>query len=261
MVLEPQLAYVLAADVGNTNITLACVRGDQVYVVQKVPADAPDALPAVLKELWEAMTAPRRLAACSVNPEALERLKAAAKATLDEPVAVVGEDIPLPLESDLPEPGKIGPDRLCAAAAAFARLERACVVVDCGTAITIDCVNADGLFIGGAILPGLALQATALHDQTALLPEVELREPEWVFGRNTTEAIITGIIRGARGAVREIVELYAAELKSWPLVIVTGGDAKRIGFDPGIAQAIVPELCLLGVARAFYQSLLPAEDE
>jgi len=261
MALDPQLAYVLAADVGNSNITLGCVRGDQVYVVQTVPVDAADGLPAMLTEMWEAMTPPRRVVASSVNPPALGTLKAAALAALDEPVAVVGKDLPLPLETDLPEPGAIGTDRLCAAAAAHARLERACVVVDCGTAITVDCVNADGLFIGGAILPGLDLQATALHDQTALLPAVTLKEPEWIFGRNTTEAIITGIVRGARGAVQAIIELYATELKIWPLVIVTGGDARRIGLDPGIVQAIVPELCLIGVARAFYQSLLPAEDE
>lgn len=256
MDLEPKLAHVLAADVGNTHVTLGVVHGDQVYAVQKLAADELDRLPAILDAMWQAMDKPRRVVACSVNDPLLERFKLASIETLEEPVAVVGEDIPLPLPTSLSEPEAIGVDRLCCAAAAFGRLQQACVVVDVGTAITIDCVSEDGEFLGGAILPGMRMQARALHSGTAQLPEVELTSPTWVFGRNTQEAILSGIVNGVRGAVRERVEAYATELRKWPLVICTGGDAELLGDDEGRVQATVEGLCLLGVARAFYQSLV-----
>jgi type III pantothenate kinase len=207
------------------------------------------------------MEKPRRLVAGSVNPAALTVLEKMAEQRLGEPVAVVGRDIPLPIATTLPEPEKIGVDRLCCAAAAFQRLQQPCVVADFGTAVTIDCVNPDGVFIGGAILPGLTLQAAALHDRTAQLPQVEPVNPDWVFGRNTNEAIVGGIVYGLRGAMRELVESYATELAVWPTVITTGGDAELIGLQEGIVQAIVPELNLIGIALAFYKSLPPEEDQ
>ncbi len=258
---KPKLATVLALDVGNTSVNFAAVHGEQVYAEQKLPVDHLQALPAKFKELWDAMEKPRRIVASSVNPKALERVKAAAMEALEEPVAVVGQDVPVPIPTALKEPEKVGMDRLCCAAAAYSRLQQACVVVDVGTAVTIDCIDDEGVFRGGAILPGARMQADALHQGTAQLPEVSLREPDWVFGTNTEEAIIGGIIYGLRGAIRERVEAYATGLGMWPLVILTGGDAGLIKMDEGFIQATVPNLCLLGVARAFYQSLLPDQKE
>jgi type III pantothenate kinase len=250
----------LAADVGNTRIALGAVRGEEVYVCRELATSDLEHLPAVLSELWEAMDKPRRIVACSVNPAALETLKAAAVA-LEEPVAVIGDDIPLPIATALGEPEKIGTDRLCCAAAAFQRLGQACVVVDAGTAVTIDCVSDEGVFLGGAILPGMKMQAAALHAGAAQLPAVELTDPSWVFGGNTAEAITGGIVYGLRGAVRERVEAYATELRKWPLVILTGGDAELLGMDKGIVQAVVPQLCLIGIAGGFYHSLLGRDDD
>ncbi|NQU76508.1 MAG: type III pantothenate kinase [Planctomycetes bacterium] len=259
MAVEPRLAYVLAADVGNTHVTLGAVRGDQVYVSRKLATVDLSGLNQALVEMWEVMDRPRRLVAASVNQPALDALKAAAMTVLEEPVSVVGEDIPLPIQTSLDEQVKIGTDRLCCAAAAYARLQQACVVVDLGTAVTVDCVDDGGKFIGGAILPGMKMQAVALHRGTAQLPEVEPVQPDWVFGRNTTEAIVGGIVYGVRGAVRAIVEAYATELCKWPLVITTGGDAELFGRDGELVQAIVPDLCLMGISLAFYQSLLPTD--
>jgi type III pantothenate kinase len=129
-------------------------------------------------------------------------------------------------------------------------------VVDLGTAITVDCVSSDGVFLGGAILPGMRMQARALHEGTAKLPEVELAEPEGVFGADTVEAIRSGIVVGVRGAVRTLVEAYASELNQWPIVVTTGGDADLFGNPEGIVQAQAPPLCLLGIARALYRSLV-----
>ena len=106
---------------------------------------------------------------------------------------------------------------------------------------------------------GLAMSARALHTWTAQLPEVKLRQPDWVFGANTTEAIVGGLIYGACGALRRLVEAYAEDLEHWPLVIATGGDAELVVpslNESDLIQAIVPDLALRGVAAAYYRTLL-----
>ena len=257
--IEDLIPSVLACDVGNSAIHFAHVKGDTVSPVQVVRVGALSSLGAALAELWATVPQPRKIAAASVNPTALKALEAAAQESLGEPVKVIGRDLPLPITTDLPHPEKIGVDRLCAAVAAYDRLGVACVVADFGTAITIDCVNDDGMFLGGAILPGLSTGASALSANTAQLPKVELENPDWVFGKDTRQAIVGGLVFGARGAFRYFVENYATELGHWPLVIVTGGDAKFVCPDVGhdeLVQAIVPDLVLRGIAAAYYQTLV-----
>ena len=253
-----QIPHVLACDVGNTAIHFAHVQGETVGDVHTFRLGETVGLGKALAELWEQIPTSRRIAAAGVTPAGLKTLEAAVAEAIDEPVLLIGRDLPRPIQAELAKPDRIGVDRLCAAAAAFDHLGAACVVADFGTAITVDCVNDQGVFLGGAILPGLEMSAHSLHAGTAQLPEVELSEPDWVFGRNTREAIIGGLVFGARGALRELVEAYATYLGSWPAVIVTGGDARLVCGDPNtseLVQAIVPELALRGVALAYYKTL------
>ena len=255
-----QVPGVLALDVGNTSLHFAHVRGEAVSPVQRVPLEKPEPLADELRALWETIPPPRKIAAASVSPRGLELVEsAAAKAAPGQAVLVVGRDLPLPIETDLPDPRKIGTDRLCAAVAAFDRLGVACVVADFGTAVTIDCVSAEGVFLGGAILPGIGLSARGLHEHTAQLPLVQPVAPDWMYGKDTRQAIIGGLVYGLRGALRELVEAYATELGHWPVVILTGADAKLICHDPNrseLVQAIVPDLVLRGVAMAYYKTLV-----
>ena len=253
------IPHVLACDVGNSAIHFVHVHGDEVGEVRVLRHGDLGSLPQALVELWDQIPKPKKLVAASVNPTGLKALEAAAGEAIRQPVLVVGRDLPLPIDTDLPSPQTVGVDRLCAAAAAFDRLGVACVVVDLGTAITIDCVNEQGVFLGGAILAGVAMQANALHTGTAQLPLVEPTKPDWVFGKDTRQAIVGGLVFGIRGALREFVEAYATELGHWPLVILTGGDAELIGGEPSeseLVQAIVPDLTLRGVSMAYYRSLL-----
>ena len=222
---------------------MGCVIDEEITGVRRV---AIDDLGDALADLWQECPKPARIAACSVRAEYLAALEKSA-GQLKQKVLVVGRDLPLPIETNLPEPERIGTDRLCAAAMAYHRLGSACVVADFGTAITIDCVNDEGVFLGGAILPGLGLSADALANGTSALPEVELTKPDWVFGADTRQAIVGGIINGARGALRELIESYATELGVWPEVILTGGDAELVGADCDFVSAVVSDLCLLGV--------------
>jgi type III pantothenate kinase len=253
-----EMPSVLACDVGNTATHLARVKGEAVTCVQKVPNGRMGGLAELLAGMWNEMPSPKKLVACSVDPGALEALEAAAE-SVGLPVLVVGRDLPLPIDTDLPDPAAVGMDRLCAAVAAFDRLGVACVVADFGTAITIDCVNDAGVFLGGAIMPGLAMSARGLHAGTAQLPEVEIDQPDWTIGKDTRQAIVGGLVFAARGALRHLVEAYATELGHWPIVIATGGDAKVVCGDlqtSDLVQAIVEDLVLCGVAAAYYKTLV-----
>ena len=254
-----QIPHVLACDVGNSAVHIAHVLGDEAQDVQHFRHGELAPLGEAMGGLWGQIPEPKKIVAASVNPTGLKAVEAAAVGSAGQDALVIGRDLPLPIETDLGQPASVGVDRLCNAVAAFDRLGMPCVIADFGTAITIDCVNAEGIFLGGAILPGLAAGAKALAQSTAQLPAVTPAEPDWVFGKETAQAIVGGLVFGARGALRELVEAYAGELGQWPLVILTGGDARLICPDVGasdLIQAVVPELPLLGVAAAYYRTLL-----
>lgn len=105
--------------------------------------------------------------------------------------------------------------------------------------------------MGGAILPGFQMSLDALHDHTDRLPSVQAAAPNSACGRNTPEAMLAGVVYGAAGALREIVERFATELRSWPPLVVTGGNAALIHPHANFIDAVVPDLCLRGIALAY----------
>lgn len=158
----------------------------------------------------------------------------------------------LPLVVHVPLPDRVGIDRLLAAVAAN-RLRpdgRPAVIVDLGTAITVDLVSAMGAFEGGAILPGLSMSARALHQFTDLLPLVDmpgLADPPAPLGTATVEAMKSGLFWGSVGGVRHLIELLSREVASPPQVFLTGGAAPTVAplLDPGTIY--VSHLTLAGI--------------
>ncbi|MDA1054963.1 MAG: type III pantothenate kinase [Planctomycetota bacterium] len=171
----------------------------------------------------------------------------------DDYLALSYKDLPLEINVEFPE--RVGMDRLIAAVAANQRRETNCpaIIVDAGTAITVDLVDADGVFQGGVILPGFRLSARALADGTDLLPNVDATFPAEaprVIGKSTTEAIRSGLFWGGVGAIRELVSRTVAELQTSPQIFVTGGDAERLtGYLANDAQ-FVSDLVLRGIVLA-----------
>jgi type III pantothenate kinase len=163
----------------------------------------------------------------------------------------VGRDIDLPIKVLTDQPADTGIDRVLNIAAAYEQMEKACVVVDAGTAITIDCCNDAGEFLGGSIAPGVALMVDSLHERTAKLPRVNLEIPTEPFAKSTTTAIQSGVYHGIRGMLKEVVETYATELGTWPDIIATGGDAPKLFGDWELIHAIAPDLTLYGIALAY----------
>jgi type III pantothenate kinase len=155
---------------------------------------------------------------------------------------LLGKDFPPIVRNRARHPETVGADRLAQASAAWSRTKGACVVVAMGTAITIDVVNGRGEFIGGLIAPGLRLMARALHEHTALLPEVEPARRKSPVGRHTREAIQAGLSFAAEGLIRAALD------RSRGRVFGTGGDGAlfRDLFD-----VLVPDLALEGVVRSY----------
>src|SRR5207253_775696 len=106
---------------------------------------------------------------------------------------------------DYPKPKTIGSDRLANAVAARQRFGAPAVVVDFGTAVTFDVIDRRGNYVGGIIAPGLAAMTGYLHEKTALLPRIEIRETSSVVGKSTEEAMLVGAVHGYRGLVRELI--------------------------------------------------------
>jgi len=130
---------------------------------------------------------------------------------------------------DYPRPHTIGPDRLANAVAARNHLGAPVVVVDFGTAVTFDVVDTRGNYAGGIIAPGLAAMTDYLHERTALLPRIKIREVKSPIGKSTEHAMLVGAVHGYRGLVRELINELKRELKVKRLpVVATGGYARLI---------------------------------
>ncbi|MCG3136537.1 MAG: Type III pantothenate kinase [Phycisphaerae bacterium] len=248
----------LVIDLGNTNINIGLWTHGAFRSTHKISREERGGLESMLVQYWSALQEPRTALCCTVVPAALIEVRRICEVRLQTKLQVIGDDIPMPIDIAISEPQSVGVDRLCTALAAYQGEQRSCVVADLGTALTVDCVNDQGQFLGGTILPGLHMQAQALARCTAQLPEVAIELPSNYFGQNTQQAIQLGIILGCAGAIREITERYATHLGHWPTLIATGGDAELIAQVSDIIDKIIPNLCLRGAVLAFESSCSPA---
>jgi type III pantothenate kinase len=269
-----QAETLLLADVGNSRIKLAVIAdrgldagGSRIglpTVRQRLEIDNRGLGTNLLRQ-WLAVAAPGPavILVASVHDAAagvLEMALAEESATGRRPLRqrrISFADLPcLPAVA---EPHRVGIDRLAAGAAAAAVKPRdsGVIVVDCGTAATVDLIDADGRFLGGAILPGPTLMARALAQGTSKLPEVralEHAEPPAMPGGTTREAIAAGIGWGMRGAIAELVARSRSALGPSTPVLVTGGWSGAI--LPALPGAIeMPDLVLVGIALAAERAL------
>ena len=154
---------------------------------------------------------------------------------------------------DYPRPKTIGPDRLANAVAARFHYGAPSVVIDFGTAVTFDVVDRKGDYIGGIIAPGLAVMTDYLHEKTALLPRIKIRDTTKVIGKNTEEAMLVGAVHGYRGLIRELLKELRHALKCRRLpVVATGGYAELIAMKLPQITAVDPVLTLEGLRLVWY---------
>ncbi|HEY2329541.1 MAG TPA: type III pantothenate kinase [Verrucomicrobiae bacterium] len=240
---------ILLFDIGNTHTHVGLADGRRVWKQADIPTLA-----------WFGGSASARVGKitgknkidgaifCSVVPRAtpLARKMVRAVWKLDAleltPKTLRGAGI------DYPKPNSIGPDRLANAVAAKIRFGAPVVVVDFGTAVTFDVVNAEGNYAGGIIAPGLAAMTNYLHEKTALLPKIEIRDIKTAIGKSTEEAMLVGAVHGYRGLVRGLIGELKRELHVNNLpVVATGGYAKLIAAKLPEITAVDPSLTLEGL--------------
>jgi type III pantothenate kinase len=170
----------------------------------------------------------------------------------DTPCLLGYQDLPIEVHVDFPE--RVGLDRLAAAVAAnvIRATNRPAIVIGAGSAITVNLIDVDGAFDGGVILPGFRMSAEALYGAD-LLPLTVLSpndEPPPLIGKNTEDAIRSGLFWGAVGAVREVVTRVSEPLSKEPDIFVTGGDLRQFTQYLGDEATFVPDMVLSGIAVA-----------
>jgi type III pantothenate kinase len=244
---------VLVINVGNSRLAVGTFVAGNLEYVNRVGNDRRSDWPAVIAEAWAPLSNVEGagVAGASVNPPLVEAVEHAVMQATRQPIEWVGKQLDLPIKVLTQPPEDTGVDRILNVAAAYEQMEKACVVVDAGTAITVDVCNDEGEFLGGAIAPGVALQLQALHERTAKLPQAPFEIPQHAFGRSTAEAIQAGVYHGIRGLVKELTETYATELGTWPEIIATGGDAPKLFDEWELVHAVAPDLTLYGIALAY----------
>jgi type III pantothenate kinase len=187
-------------------------------------------------------------ALCSVVPRATPLAAKAVRSLWQLEVLEVNARTIRGVGVDYPKPASIGADRLANSVAARKRFGAPVVVVDFGTAVTFDVVNGRGDYVGGIIAPGLAAMTNYLHEKTALLPKIKIRDIKTSIGKSTEEAMLVGAVHGYRGLVRELIGNLKRELRVKKLpVVATGGYAGLIAAKLPEITAVEPDLTLEGL--------------
>jgi type III pantothenate kinase len=144
-------------------------------------------------------------------------------------------------------PREVGADRIVNAVAAWERFHRPLIVIDFGTAITLDVVSGKGEYLGGAIVPGLQIAVDALFTRAARLPQVELAVPAKVVGKDTVSSIQSGILYGYASLVDGLVARIDAEMGVAHHVVATGGMAEVVAEQTKSIREVLPDLTLEGL--------------
>jgi type III pantothenate kinase len=254
----------IAISVGNTRTRVGLFRGDTLEHSSAIPnTDLSEISRVVLGAGIRNERAPVIIA--SVNEPITNQLANDLAAPVQRRGGEIyrfGRDLAIPVQTALSDDSTVGQDRLLNALGAYSRAAQACIVIDAGTAITVDFVDGEGTFHGGAIAPGLALMLTALHEHTAALPQLKFEPPptQFPFGKNTRDAMLHGVQAAARGMVHLLIERYAEFYEAYPQIIATGGDARTLFENDELVEHLVPDLTLLGIQAACLRVLSEDDD-
>jgi type III pantothenate kinase len=250
---------ILLFDIGNTNTHLALANHERVVKQLNISTSGwfnGNAQKLITRFVLRAKI--EGAALCSVVPRATSHVHALCKKGWKIDCLELTSKTARGVGIDYPKPETIGPDRLANAIAVKHHFGAPSVVVDFGTAVTFDVVNAKGDYIGGIIAPGLAAMTDYLHEKTALLPKIKIREVRGVVGKNTKQAMLIGAVHGYRGLIRELLIGLKTELDCAHLsVVATGGYAKLIARKLPEIIAVDPLLTVEGLRLAWKNSVQP----
>lgn len=237
----------LAIDIGNTNINNGIFKGKVLKKSFIIPSRTKDFKAGYAAKLKPYTKSIRAAVIVSVAPQVLNKVKAALREIMDGKIFVVGSNLDSGVKNRYRIPRQVGQDRLVNARAAYELYGGASIIVDFGTAITVDVVTKRKEYIGGIIAPGVELSLRALWEHTALLPKVELKKPRSLLGRDTQESMRSGAFYGFAGLCDSVVKDLKKRYCRDGRVVATGGMSRLIGPYCEYIDKIDPRLTLKGL--------------
>ena len=225
----------LAIDIGNTNIVIGCIQNDEILFKARIATDrtrTSDQYGVEIKNMLEAFGVQREdISDCiisSVVPPVFNSVRTGVVKVIGRQPMVVGPGLKTGLNIKVEVPGQVGSDRIVIAVAALAEYEAPLILMDLGTATTIEVVEPGNTYIGGVIFPGVKISLDALTSRAAQLPGISLDRPKQVIGKNTVDCMRSGMMYGTAAMIDGIVDRIAEELGHSSTLVATGGMAQFI---------------------------------
>jgi type III pantothenate kinase len=252
---------ILAIDVGNTHIVLGCIEGDEIRHITRISTNLTRTeyeYAALMRQVLDLGGMPTdafegAILSCVVPP-LTETLCGAIRRITGRRALVVGAGLKTGLNILIDNPAQLGSALVVGAVAALAAYPPPIIIFDMGTATTISVLDAEGRFMGGAIVPGVGLSLTALVSATAQLPKVPLDAPRRCISSNTIDCMKSGAVFGAASMVDGMIDRMEAELGRKATLLATGGLAGRI--VPHCRHTVVcdDDLLLRGLAILYHKN-------
>ena len=240
----------LAIDIGNTNILIGGIRDDQIVFKARIATDrtrTSDQYGVEIKNMIEALgSSIADISDCiisSVVPPVFNSVRTGVIKILGKQPMVVGPGVKTGLNIHTDVPSQVGSDRIVIAVAALAEYKAPLILIDMGTATTIEVVEPENIYMGGVIFPGVKISLDALTSRAAQLPGISLDQPKQVIGKNTVDCMRSGMMYGSAAMIDGLVERIEEELGHSSTLIATGGLAQFI--TPLCKRKIIMEKDLL----------------
>jgi len=248
---------IIAVDIGNTETTVGIGSKDNwdSYRFTTRDTNTPDELLALFNSTFQIKSEVKKdiegAIICSVVPQVTNSFSEAIRKYLNLEPVIVGPGIKTGLKVNIDNPKELGPDRIANSVAGYLITETDTVVIDLGTATTFDVVSKNKEYLGGSIAPGIKISLDALTLKTASLKSVELDTPNKVIGKNTYEAIQSGLIMGHASMIDSMVEKIILEIDIEPKIILTGGLSKVVQPILNVNVEYIENLTLVGLEEIF----------
>lgn len=252
----------LTADIGNTSINLGLFDGDALVEEFRLASDK-DLSQEEYEVLVKTLCKPYKVEGCiiaSVVDELSNKFKSATDNVFKIDSILLTNKCNTGVKIALQNPEEAGADRIANACGALMLYNRPCIVVDFGTATSFDIINKQGEFIGGIITPGLNLQMKVLNTFTSKLPKIDVAISNKAIGNSTSEAILSGVIRGTACMIDGLVEQCEKELGGKATFVATGGYSGLISnYLKRPFDFINPTLTLEGLRYLYNLNAIPAD--
>ena len=225
----------LAIDIGNTNLVIGCMEDDRILFKARIATDrlrTSDQYGVEIKNMMEAYGVQvSQIDDCiisSVVPPVFNSVRTGVIKIIGKQPMVVGPGLKTGLNIHMDVPSQVGSDRIVIAVAALAEYKAPLILIDLGTATTIEVVEPDNVYLGGLIFPGVRVSLDALTSRTSQLPGISLDKPKQVIGKNTVDCMRSGMMYGTAAMLDGLVDRIEEELGHSSTIIATGGMAQFI---------------------------------